>query len=121
MSVGVETRSVDHKLHLLGGPFRWEELDGGLCGTSFGSGVGVGVVPIDVTTVDEATNQSEWYRRQEARGRIPTRLLPLQHVCVLPPSALGLVDEISVGAGTRVKNTGGASAVVILVCRVELA
>ena len=120
VGVRVETRSIDHELHLLGGAFRGEELDSGFGGTSFGCWVGVGVIPVDVTTVDETTDQSNCTIGEGFSSRVPTRLLHLQHIGIFPPTALRIGNEIVVGSSTRVDDTNGAGAVVILEGRVIL-
>ena len=118
VSVGVETRSVDHELHLLGRARGWEELDGRLGSTSFCSGICVGIVPVDVASVDETTDQSDGTIGEGLSGRVPTRFLHLQNVGIFPPSALGVGDEVGIGTSARVENSNGTSAVVILVSRV---
>ena len=59
VSVRVETGGINHELHDPCSARGWEELDSGLSGTSLGGWVGVGVVSVDIATVDEATNKSD--------------------------------------------------------------
>ena len=115
VSVRVEARGIDHELHDLGVALGWEELDGGLGGTSLGSGIGVWVVPVDVATVDEAANQSNGTIGKGLSGRVPTRLLHLQHVRIFVPLAFGSRNEIRIRAGARIDDTDGPGTVVILV------
>ena len=103
MDVRVETGSTYHELYLLSSTFRWEELDGGFCGASFGGGVGVGVVPVDVTTIDKAANQGYGTIREGFGGGIPARLLHLQHIGIFPPTAFGSADEVGIGSSARVE------------------
>jgi len=120
VSVGVETGSVDHKLHELGVTFGWVELDSGFSGPSLGSGIGIGVVSIDISTVDETADHGDGTIGEGLSGRVPTGLLHLQHTSIFPPSAFGLRNEIRVGTGARVDDTDGTSTVVILISLVEL-
>ena len=120
MSVGVETRGVNHELHLLGIALGWEEFDSRFSGASLGRGVSVGVVPVNVTTVDETSDQSNCAIGEGLGSRIPTRLLHLQHIGVFPPTARRIGNELGIGAGTRVKDSNGAGTVVVLVGRVEV-
>ena len=120
MGVRVETGSVDHELHDPGVASGWEKLYGGLSGASLVGGVGVGVVPVDVSTVYEAADQSNGTIGEGLSGGIPTRLLHLQHCRIFPPSALGFRDEVRVGASARADDTNCTSTVVILVSLVVL-
>ena len=120
VSVRVETGGIDHELHDLGVASGWVKLDSGLSGASLVGGVSIGVVPIDVSTVDETADQSDGTIAEGLSGRIPTRLLHLQHCRIFPPSARGVRDEIRVGAGARVDYTNCTSTVVILVSVVVL-
>jgi hypothetical protein len=89
MRVRIEAGCLHHELHhLCGDAIARKELIGGLGGTSFEGGIGVGIVSVDVTSVDEAANEDNSAVCQGLSGGIPTLLLHLNEGRVIEPLAI---------------------------------
>ena len=112
MCVGIEARCLHHELHhLCGDAIAREELVGGLGGTSFEGWIGVGIVSVDITAVDEAANENNSAVCQGLSGGIPTLLLHLNEGRVIEPLAIRGGQVIAVG--TRIEDSDGFGAIVV--------